>query len=409
MRVQVPGEPHLTYCSNIHPGESWPRVRENLGRYVPEIRNRVAPGRPFGLGLRLSAAAAAGLAHPDELARLREFLNAHDLYIFTINGFPYGPFHGRAVKERVYLPDWLDEARVKYTNCLAELLAALLPEGVEGTISTVPGGYGPRIRGSENADRVAAAMARHAARLYQLRAETGARIALAIEPEPCCFLETVEQTIEFFRRRILGPAGVRAFARMADLSTTKSEAALRQHVGVCLDACHMAVQFEDPAKAVAALEREGIRIAKVQVSAGLRARVGTDPDALHALRAFADDVYLHQVVEGGADGRLTRYLDLPDALQAMQGAPTHEREWRIHFHVPLFRERLGALESTQAYVRELLALVLAPPLCQHFEVETYTWDVLPEEFRGEEVAVAVARELEWTAEQMTGAAARAGA
>lgn len=403
---------HLTYCTNVHPGETWAAVRENLARYVVPVRERFSPGAPFGLGLRLSAEAAATLARPDQLAELRAFLADHGLYVFTVNGFPYGRFHGAPVKERVYLPDWRDPARLAYTNQLADVLAALLPDGVDGTISTLPGAFAAS--GPDDAERIAAAMAAHVAHLVRVRATTGRRIALAIEPEPCCLLETVAQTVDFFTRHLFAPGPAAVLAREAGLAPAAAEAALREHVGVCFDACHMAVEFEEPAAALAAFARAGIRVAKVQVSAGLRVPLDDatahDATARAALAAFAEDVYLHQVVERRGDGTIVRYVDLPQALAADDpGADTPARagarEWRVHFHVPLFRERLGPFESTQAYVRDLLQLLRdrpawAGPPCEHFEVETYTWDVLPEQFRGEDIVTAVVRELDWTAAQL---------
>ena len=404
----TPGAPprrdaHLTYCTNIHAGETWAEVRENLARFVVPVRERFAPGAPFGVGLRLSAESARELAAPDGRAfgELRALLDAHDLYVFTINGFPYGPFHGRPVKEQVYLPDWLDAERVAYTDTLADLLAALLPDGVDGTISTVPGAFAPRVVGEAGAAAIARAMADHVAHLLRVRAATGRRVALAVEPEPCCFLETIAETVDFFERHLLGDATVRALAERAGITRGDAADALRAHVGVCVDACHMAVEFEDPADALDALARAGIRVAKVQVSAGLRVALrgdAGDAPTLAALGAFADDVYLHQVVERRADGRLARHLDLPQALAAAAAARDRDagpREWRVHFHVPLFRDRFGPFEGTQAYAAELVTLARACTDCAHYELETYTWDVLPEEFRREGIVASVVRELEW--------------
>lgn len=391
---------HLTYCTNIHPGETWAEVRVNLARYVVPVRERFAPGQPFGVGLRLSGEAVRALGAPEALAELRGFLRAHDLYVFTVNGFPYGTFHGRPVKEAVYLPDWLDPERLAYTDRLADVLAALLPEDVEGTISTVPGAFAPRVDGDAGAGRMARALLAHVVHLVRLRAATGRRVALALEPEPCCFLETVAQTVDFFTRHLFAPGAVDAVAGATGLAPADAAAAIREHLGVCLDACHMAVEFEDPAEALDALGQAGIRVLKVQVSAGLRValsgRAGDDATTLAALGAFAEDVYLHQVVERRADGTLVRRLDLPQALAAEPGA-AGPREWRIHFHVPLFRDSFGLFEGTQAYVGELLRLAMERSACEHYEVETYTWDVLPEEYRREDVVTAVVRELEWTA------------
>ena len=387
---------HLSYCTNIHPGESWPEVRANLERYLVPVRERVAPGRPFGVGLRLSGEAARELATPQVLDELRAFLAAHDLYVFTINGFPYGPFHGRPVKEQVYLPDWLDPERLAYTDRLADILAALVPEGVEGTISTVPGAFAPRVHGDADQARMARAMIDHVALLVRIRNSTGRRIALALEPEPCCFLETIDETVAFFEQHIFSDESVGALERMTGLTRADAEQAIREHLGVCLDACHLAVEFEDPARVLSALAAAGIRVPKVQVTAGLRVVIGDDATAtLDALGAFADDVYLHQVVERRQDGSLVRHLDLPQALAAARGV-TGPREWRVHFHVPVFRERYGLFEGTQGYVAELLRLIQERGASEHFECETYTWDVLPEEFRREGIVAGISRELEWT-------------
>jgi hypothetical protein len=144
------GGSHLGYCTNIHPGESWDEIRANLGRYVPEVKRRVSPDAPFGLGLRLSCLAARQLAGPESLAEFADFLRRESLYVFTINGFPYGPFHGTRVKEDVYLPDWRDEERLEYTNLLADLLAQWVPAGTAsgGSISTVPGAFRAATRGT---------------------------------------------------------------------------------------------------------------------------------------------------------------------------------------------------------------------------------------------------------------------
>lgn len=402
MKLAIPGGPHLTYCTNIHAGETWAEVRANLERHVVRVKASVAPDRPFGVGLRLSAVAAATLAEPGELELFQAFLRDRGLYVFTINGFPYGPFHGTRVKEEVYLPDWLDEARLDYSDCLAVLLASLLPDepGLEGTVSTVPGAYKARVRDAADARRMAQLMVQHAAGLHRLRERTGKVISLALEPEPCCHIETVAETVTFFEDHLFASPAVAAFRRLTGLGKGESEAALRRHLGVCFDACHMAVEFEDAAAGITALRRAGIRVGKVQVSAGLRVRMDPgDRTVADALRPFAEGVYLHQVVER-RDGRLTRYLDLPEALDAAARDGGGLREWRIHFHVPLFREELGPFASTQDYLAGVLGLLRHEAHTPHLEVETYTWDVLPEAFRREDIAVAVARELRWVLDQL---------
>ena len=393
------GAAHLTYCSNIHPGESWSEVRANLARYVPAVRDRVAPGKAFGVGLRLSAQAARELSAPRELAELRDFLARENLYVFTINGFPYGPFHGTRVKEDVYLPDWRDPERLRYTDELADLMAALLPDDprLEGSVSTVPGGFKPLVREAADIERVSEHMLRHVAHLVEIQRNTGKLVSLAIEPEPYCFLETVDETVAFFKRHLFGAAAVRRLGELSGLDPAAAAAALHDHIGVCLDLCHAAVEFEDPAGCLAKLSDAGIRITKLQISAGLRLEQLT-PETLQALRAFDDPVYLHQVVESGPAG-LARFVDVPEALASLAQNP-RAAEWRVHFHVPIFLDKLEAFSSTRNFIEQVLALHRVQPLSQHLEVETYTWTVLPPALRADAIENAIARELSWVRETL---------
>jgi hypothetical protein len=391
------GGVHLTYCSNIHPGESWADVRANIERYFPAVRERVAPGAMFGIGLRLSARAARELGSGEALAEFREFLQKQRLYVFTINGFPYGTFHGTRVKEDVYLPDWRDEERLRYTDELADLLENLLPDGVEGSISTVPGAFKPAMHGEADVRHIAEHMLRHVAKLIAIKRRSGRHIALAIEPEPHCHLETVAESVQFFQRYLFSADAVRRLAVLIGSDAQTAAAAVREHIGLCLDLCHAAVEFEDPAGCIRDLSAAGIRITKLQISAGLRLPELT-ASAVNALKQFDDPVYLHQVVEQGPGG-LRRYADLPEALATASGH-ADGREWRVHCHVPIFMENLGAFSSTQFFISAVLALQRVSPLSTHLEVETYTWNALPERLRAGGMEQAIARELNWVKEAL---------
>lgn len=388
---------HLTYCSNIHPGETWSEVRANVEKFFPAVRDRVAPGQPFGIGLRLSAQASQALTEPATLKEFQDFLSRNGLYVFTINGFPYGTFHGTRVKEDVYLPDWRDEERLRYTDELAELMANLLPEGIEGSVSTVPGAYKPAMGNGADVERIADNMIRHVARLVEIEKRTGKRIALAIEPEPHCYLETVDESVGFFQRHLFSAAAERRLGELTGLAGQAAAGALRNHIGLCLDLCHAAVEFEDPVACLQRLEQAGIRVHKMQISAGLRVAELT-PDALQGLRQFNDPVYLHQVVEQGPAG-MRRFADLPDALATVNGQ-AGGREWRVHFHVPIFLDDLGAFSSTRFFIRKVLDLHRAHPISSHLEVETYTWNVLPEHLQAGGMEQAIARELNWVKETL---------
>lgn len=384
---------HLTYCSNIHAGETWPEVSAALTAALPVIRRELKAAGPFAIGLRLSARAAEELDQPAAFAAFQAFLRDGDYYVPTINGFPYGAFHGQRVKEQVYLPDWREPARIAYTNRLASLLSALLAGQPlqEGSVSTVPGAFKGHLRSPHDARDIAGGLLDHAAHLARLRNESGMTIALAIEPEPACFIETIAEAVEFFTKYLFDETLIRSLAR--ERGYTLSAEDVRRHVGVCFDACHMAVEFEDAAAALASLSRAGIRIPKFQISSALRV---ADPvpgsPGRAALERFAEDTYLHQVVER-AGGRLVRYTDLPEALAS--GDATGD-EWRIHFHVPIFLATMGDLETTQPYLESVLDLAKHYPASTCLEVETYTWAVLPPQYRSTDMHHAIARELAWT-------------
>lgn len=386
---------HLTYCTNIHPAESWPEVLAQLRRHLPDIRRAAAGDRSFGLGLRLSAAATEALAAPAAMAELEALLAGENAYVFTLNGFPYGAFHGGRVKEQVYAPDWATPERLAYSNRLADILDRLLPEGMTGSVSTVPGTF--RAWAAGRIPAITDNLVRHAAHLVALRERSGRTIVLALEPEPRCFLETIAETARYFETVLYGERAVALLSELTGLSRGQSAAALRRHLGVCYDVCHAAVEFEDAAASIALLTGSGIPIAKLQLSSALKvARVG--PQTAADLASFDEPVYLHQVVGRTAEGGLVRYGDLPEALadiHAAQGA-----EWRVHFHVPIFLAEMRDFSTTQDFLREVLALHRAAPISPHLEVETYTWDVLPEPYRGTPVAAAIARELRWVEERL---------
>lgn len=396
MRV---GGAHLGYCTNVHPGESWAEIDASLRLHLPEVKRHAAPHEPFGVGLRLSARAAEELEAPGAIDAFLAFLRSNDLYVFTLNGFPFGDFHGTPVKESVYRPDWSDTARLDYTLRLARLLATLAPAGGlrEASISTLPGTFKAFVSSSsEGASRIADALVACAAGLVDIERKTGCRITLALEPEPCCLLETIDETVQFFTERLYSPAAVAEMARLSGLDAASAAEALRRHLGVCLDLCHAAVEFEDPAECVEALRRAGIPIAKVQVSAGLRLSRVSEA-AVASLATLADGVYLHQVVEKHGEA-LVRYADIDAASTAGRWREA-DVEWRVHFHVPVFRESLAGFQSTRAFVEEALTLHRHSPLSSHLEVETYTWTVLPEHERAASLDEAIARELCWTRER----------
>jgi sugar phosphate isomerase/epimerase len=345
--------------------------------------------------MRLSQAAAEQLRRPAELAAFQSILADGDLYVFTINGFPYGRFHEKRVKESVYLPDWRDERRTAYSNALADILAALLPEGVTGSISTVPGSYRAWIESAADIARMAGQLANAVAHLARLRDRTGKHVELCLEPEPDCFLQATEETIAAFNELLI-PQGAAHLRGVLGCDAARAEELIRRHLGVCFDTCHIALQYEELDRSLRRLVAAGLRVSKIQLSAALRMQ------ATHAareqLRAFDEPTYLHQVKARSRTGKVRGYADLPEALRATDGAD--DDEWRVHFHVPLYFEGTGELRSTGASLTPAFFQAIRDTHIGHLEVETYTFGVLPESLRSMPVTESIARELRWAMDRL---------
>lgn len=385
---------HLTYCLNIHATQTWADVQAALEGPVAAVKAAISPDAPFAVGLRFSGEALDELADPAKRRALKDLLKAHDFHAITVNGFPYGPFHGTRVKEEVYQPDWRSAERVRYTNTLADLMAEIAPPGEMVSLSTVPGTIKPLAGGAMEA--MAENYLLSVAHLVKSEARTGVTVALAIEPEPYCILETIAETVDFFRDYLFSDAAVVRVAELTGLSEADAALALPRHIGLCYDVCHAAVEYEDPAGSIAALREAGIPVHKLQLSAALRVPV-VGPEQRAALAAFEEPTYLHQVIRRTPEG-MKFHVDLPDALAL--GDVTDGEEWRVHFHVPVFIDNLGAFSSTRDFLQGILALHKANPISPHLEIETYTWDVLPQAVRSETVDKDIQREMRWVLEQL---------
>jgi sugar phosphate isomerase/epimerase len=386
---------HLTYCTNIHAADGWDGVFANLKKHAPALKARFSPAEPFGVGLRLSAREARELLEGDRLRTFRVFLDREGLYVAIINGFPYGPFHGTPVKANVYAPDWRDDARVDYTLDLIRILQALLPPGLDGGVSTTPLSYKPWVAGAgaQSWETMTRNIVRVADALVRIRRAHGVLIHLDIEPEPDCVLENTDETIAFFEQWLFSVGGLILAAKLG-IGPDDARRHLQDHIRICFDCCHFAVEYEDPAMALERLRAAGIQVGRVQLSSAVLVRFPSDPRQAESiaaeLRPFADATYLHQVVEQQAHG-LRRYPDLDVALDDPRGPGS---EWRIHFHVPLFAREYAAFASTQDYVRRVLAVAAQDPFTTHLEIETYTWSVLPPGLKMD-LGESIAREYEW--------------
>lgn len=400
MQIEPNGFFHLTYCTNIHPADGWPAVFDNIRRVAPILKARLSPAAPFGLGLRLSAREARELLTGDALTEFKAFLDREGLYVAIINGFPFGAFHGAPVKANVYAPDWRNDARVHYTLDLIEILRRLVPDGVDGGVSTSPLSYKPWMTGAGDKDWAAITIniARVAEALARVHRAGGPLLHLDIEPEPDCLLENTTETIDFFERCLLRD-GAAWLATRLDTNLEAARDAIREHIRVCFDCCHFAVEFENPVAALDRFHAAGIRIGRVQLSSALRVAPSSSnlasTNAAARLRPFAESTYLHQVV-ACQDNELAHFPDLDVALQSAPKGPA-DAEWRIHFHVPLFTDRYDNLDSTQDIVKDTLQKARLTRFTRHLEIETYTWDVLPAALKID-VADSITREYRWVLE-----------
>lgn len=391
---------HLTYCTNIHAGESWPEHFAALRQNFPLIKSAVSPGAPMGIGLRLSHLASLDLVKQDNLSAFKQWLYDQDAYVFTMNGFPYGGFHRTVVKDMVHAPDWTTNDRVAYTTRLFLLLKDLLPPGMDGGISTSPLSYKHWYKNEaekEQAIRTATAHIMSVAEvLIHIRLSDDIVLHLDIEPEPDGLLESGEEYIQWYEQYLL-PLALITLSKKFGLSATDAEKLIKEHICLCYDVCHFAVGYESHAAMIAQLRSKQLRVGKIQISAALKGLLDENRgEVIGAFQQFNETVYLHQVVAKTSNG-LLRYPDLPQALaDAVNPAA---QEWRAHFHVPVFTASIDPLQTTQTDIREVLALQTAASFTQHLEVETYTWEVLPDALRLP-LNDSIIRELEWVKTQL---------
>jgi hypothetical protein len=365
----------------------------SLNTYLPRVKARVSPDAPFGVCIRLAAPTAELLAaSAAERAKLKRFLADHDLYVYTVNAFPYGAFKGTIVKEQVYEPDWRTDARTRYTINVADILADITRADIAPSIQTAPLGFKPNVTGPDVIASYTEHVLRVAAHLVQLEARTGRTVTLAIEPEPHCFLETTDETVAYFTGHLYTGAAAGRLAKLAAIPLSEAHVALRRHIGIVFDIGHQAVGFEHIPTSLQKLVDAGIPIFKLQEVAAMHIPEVTE-DAVAALAQYARTVYLTQTVEK-KNGRITKFLNVEDAFAAWKTDPG-PREWRIHFHVPVFLEDLGTFRTTRFALEEALRFHKATPLSRQLEIETYTWDVLPDHLKTGDIVDYVCREIEW--------------
>jgi hypothetical protein len=369
---------HLTYSTLVHPGDTWDDMWTSLTTYVPKVQKRVCPTAPFGVSLRLSNASAATLVKSKpERDKLKNFLADNNMYLYTVNAFPYGPFKNQTVKEQVYEPDWRTEERTQYTINVAEILADVVPASIQPSIQSAPLGFKPNVTGKAVVDSYTEHVMRVAAHLLNL--------------------ETTDETVDYFTNHLYTGKSAEMLAKLAGIPIADAILGQRKFIGTVFDICHQAVVYEDIATSLQKLVDAGIPIFKLQEAAAMRVPNVTQK-IVDTLRRYAKTIYLTQTVEK-KDGKLNRFLNLEDAFKAWETDPG-PREWRTHFHVPVFLDDLGEFGTTRFAIEDALKFHKQKPLSRQLEIETYTWDVLPDHLKTGDIVDYVCREIEWVRGQL---------
>ena len=380
----------LGYCTNVHAGPTCDQMLKNLEEYALRVKASLTPDAPMGVGLWLPSQAVDDMLSDDRVEQVGNWLNEVGLYPFTINGFPHGDFHQPVVKHRVYHPTWADTDRLDYTTKLANILATWLPRDSTGSISTLPLGWQTDIDQPGMLDQCVTNLLTLVDHLERIESETGRLIHVDIEPEPGCYLDTCQDMITFFVDRLFPKSNPDRVSR---------------YLRICHDICHTVVMFEDQRETLVRYRENGVKVGKVQVSSAPVVRFDkmSDSDREQAytqLKEFGEDRYLHQTAVKSSSGDVKLYDDLPDAI-ADQGDCPPTDPWRVHFHVPLFLDRFGLIETSMSHVIELIQATRTESDVLHFEAETYAWTVLPDELKPDNLADGIARELTWVRDRMS--------
>ena len=379
--MQIKNGIHLAYCTNIHRGEGWNETFHGLNEYTLKVKEKVSQSDPFAIGLRLGYKAALELSETGSgnLDEFIKWLDHNNCYIFSINGFPYGQFHGSRVKEQVYSPDWTFDSRVEYTNLLFDILAEILPSGMSGSVSTLPGSFKEFIQDdTQQGNVIIENLARCGKHINDLIEKTGKDLHLGLEPEPLGWFENTPETLSFFKR-------------FRNIHGDEFD----NVIGVNYDTCHLAIEYENAKESLLLLKNNNIKISKIHLSSALKLK--PNQQTVDSLKEYQDDVYLHQVIAKLQNGELIRFKDLPDAIENFLKGNCNDDEWRVHFHIPLHASPDSLFDDTRDHIKDTLSVLSSDPeMCKHLEMETYTWEVLPNSMQSNSVVDQLSLEYDWT-------------
>ncbi|MER7245096.1 metabolite traffic protein EboE [Kribbella sp. NPDC000426] len=361
---------HLAYCATVHPAGELDELIAGLDDCAGPVRS--ALGVPvLGVGLWFPHRLADRLANsPSSLSKLRRSLHRNRLEVVTLNGTPHAHFAEKVVGSKLYCPDWTDPERLRYTLDLVDVLAELLPADASyGSVSTVPLAW--RVPWSKARNRAAReAFDRVEQHLARTENRTGRTIRLAVETEPGCVLEMVGQAAAWLDRYSSPYGGT-------------------SRIGLGLDACHLAVQFEEPADVFQMLWRAGVDVVKGQLSVAPTLVDPSDAAARYVLTQLGTPKYLRQVREWGGPG-------VDDVAQAYE--LSGHAAWRMHTHLPAHSAPPDGLSVTTGVLDDCLTRLVGGghPLTHHLESEVYMWP------RGRQSLVKrITKELTWLRDRLT--------
>lgn len=400
MKLDSYSQYDITYCSNIYSGDTWQDIFLNLKKNIPEISSKVAQTKAFGIGLRLSNNAAIQMLENDNILIFQQWLNTNNYYVATINGFVYGNFYNTSIKNKVYKPDWTTLERANFNFTLIEILSKLCPIGGDVGFSTSPLDYKFGLHKKNDKsfnDLTLEYLVQLIKKLIYIEKKEGKTIHIDFEPEADCLLEKISDIVNFFENLLLVDLALKLTNEL-NISLTEAKTYIFRHLRICYDICHQAVQFEDHLKNFEILSKSGIKIGKIQLSSALEINVkpNTLIDLIDDLNKFKDKIYLHQVVIKSFDGSFNKYRDLPEALENFED--NNESFWRIHYHLPIFAKKYNNFLTTSEEIKTVINFLKTSSITSCLEIETYTWEILPEELKLN-LTQSIVREYEWIIEQ----------
>ncbi|KMT65457.1 metabolite traffic protein EboE [Catenovulum maritimum] len=371
MKTEFYSANQLTYCSNVHPGESLDAVIDNIQTKFVKVKNaRQLSSMHSGLWLANKAAKSL-IDEPDKLSLFQQVLKHNGVELTSLNGFPFGDFHQAVVKNKVYLPDWSETSRLDYSKNLAKILALCMPKAqLKGAISTLPFGYASlwNTRKQAKATEQLIELIKY---LIELEEKTGKQIQFGIEMEPDCVFEKTSQLVDYFKHDLLPAAAIAGYSKHQVL----------RYIGCCYDTCHQAVLNEDILISLEQISQLGIEIVKIQISNAVAADIKNTEQIEQLNQLFSDPKFLHQTKitsKASPQESSTALADLSksELEQFLQQNQNQAFSARIHYHIPINQDSFpyGFISSTQDAIKQCLSFLVNNPDCRPFlEVETYTW------------------------------------